>query len=194
VSSLRSFIRDKELYVITGALLLAVTAFIIYIFLIRPTKVMSLPGPVNPSESAKMVCTQKSLSEIGLAIGVYAIAEIGPSWNVSNHIYSCTLLYNNYAKITLSVKELLNTADTTDYFNYLSNVYGRTLPLSLGQGGFYTKNGSVVVRKDFKVLYIDVSHLPQQFGPASASNQTGYTRQNDAGSIAGAILNCWNGN
>ena len=35
---------------------------------------------------------------------------------------------------------------------------------SLGQGAFQTTNGSVVVRKDWKVLLVDDTGLPAQFG------------------------------
>jgi len=50
-----------------------------------------------------------------------------------------------------------------------------------------TTDGSVVVRKDWKVLYVDVSHLPPQFGqPPQAAPDA-------ALSVAATILSCWSG-
>jgi hypothetical protein len=48
---------------------------------------------------------------------------------------------------------------------------------------FTTKDFSVVVRKDYKVLLIDISGLPARFGTPPASR----------GEVAGTILDCWTG-
>jgi hypothetical protein len=50
-----------------------------------------------------------------------------------------------------------------------------------------TTDGSIVVRKDWKVLYVDVSHLPAEFGqpPQSAADA--------ALGVAATILGCWSG-
>ena len=42
----------------------------------------------------------------------------------------------------------------------------------LGQGAFQATDGSVVVRKDWKVLVVDTSGLPAEFGVPSASSGT----------------------
>ena len=58
---------------------------------------------------------------------------------------------------------------------------------ALGQAGFQTTDGSVVVRKDWKVLLVDNTGLPPQFGvpPTSASAV--------AVTVADVILGCWAG-
>ena len=59
--------------------------------------------------------------------------------------------------------------------------------VSFGEGAFITTNGSVIVRKDFKVLDVDVSKLPQQFGDPPQD------RSNIALSIAATVMSCWTG-
>ncbi len=49
------------------------------------------------------------------------------------------------------------------------------------------KDGSVVVRKDYKVLLIDVTKLPPQFGVPPAS------RGDVAINVAETIMGCWSG-
>lgn len=65
---------------------------------------------------------------------------------------------------------------------------GNVGPLgNLGQGAFTTTDGSVVVRKDWKVLLVDISGLPARFGvpPTSAADV--------ADTVADVILGCWAG-
>jgi hypothetical protein len=58
----------------------------------------------------------------------------------------------------------------------------------LGDAAFAGPDGSVVVRKDFKVLRIDVGKLPAQFG------QPPRPRAEVATTAATIIMNCWTGN
>ena len=61
----------------------------------------------------------------------------------------------------LSVKELSSWAQTKQYFDSLAATLGRTRDLpGLGQAAFQTTDGSVVVRKDWKVLLVDSSGAP----------------------------------
>src|SRR5450755_1412163 len=58
---------------------------------------------------------------------------------------------------------------------------------NLGQGAFRTSSGDVVVRKDWKVLLVDVSGLPSQFGvPPTSATDVAFT-------LADLILGCWAG-
>ena len=55
----------------------------------------------------------------------------------------------------------------------------------VGQGAFHTTNGSVVVRKDSKVLLVNVTGLPAQFGePPTTSGNVALT-------VAEVILASW---
>lgn len=79
-------------------------------------------------------------------------------------------------------------AETLAYFHGLGTQLGvvKTLP-NLGQGAFQTDNGSVVVRKDWKVLLVDPTRLPAHFGnPPTTSADVAVT-------VAVLILGCWAG-
>jgi hypothetical protein len=143
-----------------------------------------LPAGRTPSAISKMVCSVEAEKELATALGDSAV--IGrPTWN--DHVYSCRYIYPN-GSFTLSVKELSSWSDTYDYFDKLRGVLGMTNAITaLGQGAYATRNGSIVVRKDWKVLVVDVSGLPPRFGkPATSSADVAYT-------IADVIMGCWSG-
>lgn len=142
------------------------------------------PAGRYPSSIAKEVCSEKAATEIADVLGMTAHIS-RPTW--VSHLYSCDYHYGK-ATMALSVKELSSWPETYAYFNRL----GRALHVqqqlfTLGQGAFETSNGSVVVRKDWKVLLVDVHELPSTFGnpPSSVGNV--------ALSVAGVILGCWHG-
>ena len=56
----------------------------------------------------------------------------------------------------------------------------------LAQGAFVAPNDDVVVRKDYKVLLVDVHGISQQFIPAMS-------RSDVAKNVAAAIMSCWTG-
>lgn len=143
-----------------------------------------LPAGKLPSTISKMVCTPKAQREIGLALGVTAVVA-APTW--SEHLYSCRYTYPD-GYFTLSVKELSSWTQTFSYFRGIGSSLGdvNTLP-NLGQSGFATRDGSVAVRKDWKVLLVDISGLPAQFGkPPTPSGNVAVT-------VADVILGCWSG-
>ena len=141
----------------------------------------------NPSKSAKMICEDEARQDIAdSAVGFDVVQPLKPVWK--DHIYSCDYVYKNGAKMTLSVKELSSKEETDAYYNELEQRLGNKAPqYGLGQGAFVTDNGSVVVRKDYKVLLVDVSKLPAQFGDPPD------TRSNDAINVGVTIMGCWTG-
>lgn len=88
----------------------------------------------------------------------------------------------------LAVKEMSSAVETTRYFDGLGRLLGvRARIPNLGEGALQTRNGSVVVRKDFRVLLIDVSGMPEHlagFRLAKAAVAT---------AVAGVIMACWTG-
>ena len=74
------------------------------------------------------------------------------------------------------------------YFHGLASQHGRDRTLAnLGQGAFSETDGSVIVRKDWKVLTVDITGLPTQFGvPPTSSSDIAVT-------VAIVILGCWAG-
>ena len=154
-----------------------------------PTTTVHVAHPVsaNPSVSAKMICETEAINDIyQSATGVKTIAPMKPTW--IDHVYSCDYVYPGGAKMTLSVKEVADSDQTTAYFDMLATKLHKVQDLQgLGQGAFTVKDGSVVVRKDFKILLIDVTKLPAQFGvPAD-------TRAHVAINVAETIMGCWTG-
>lgn len=136
--------------------------------------------------SAKMICADEAQKDIyESATGVKTIAPFKPTW--VDHVYSCKYVYPNGAVMTLSVKELSTDAETTAYYNMLGEKLHKTdkqigLPIA-----FQAADGSVVARKDNKVLTIDVTKLPASFGVPAAS------RGDVAINVAATILGCWTG-
>ena len=131
-----------------------------------------------------MVCASEAQKKFATVLGVKAVVT-APTW--IGHLYSCRYTYPS-GYFTLSVKELSSWGQTLSYFRGLRSELGvdSTFP-RLGQGGFLTKDGSVVVRKDWKVLVVDDSGLPAQFGdPPTPAGDVAVT-------VANVILGCWDG-
>lgn len=143
-----------------------------------------LPAGAQPSELAKQVCQETARKDIASALGESATVST-PTW--VDHLYSCRYDYPT-GSIGLSIKELSSWDETFAYFNGLAKTMGKDRDLQgLGQGAFQTADGSVVVRKDWKVLLVDISHLPPKFGvPPTASGYVAVT-------VGDVILNCWSG-
>jgi hypothetical protein len=149
------------------------------------TSQVPLPAGKHPSAISKEVCAGDAQHEIAEALGLKAQGISTPTW--VDHLYSCRYEYATGA-FTLSVKELSSWAETLDYFHGLSGQFGDTRSLAnLGQGAFSETDGSVVVRKDWKVLTVDITGLPAQFGvPPTSSDDIAVT-------VADVILGCWAG-
>ncbi|MGE5156483.1 MAG: hypothetical protein ACM3JP_03185 [Betaproteobacteria bacterium] len=138
----------------------------------------------GPASATAMICRTEAIHEIDSAVGVQATVS-RPAW--SDHRYSCTYRYPS-GSMRLSVKELPDLQQTGVYYHQLQAGMGDTGGVSnLGQGAFRTTNGSIVVRKDSKVLLVDVTGLPAEFG------QPPTTSGNVALTVADVILACWSG-
>ncbi len=88
----------------------------------------------------------------------------------------------------MSVQELSSWSQTLSYFRSTQKTFGRAASLAnLGQGAFSEDDGSVVVRKDWKVLTVDVAHLPAHFGSPPVNPN------NVAATMAAVVLGCWAG-
>jgi hypothetical protein len=152
----------------------------------RPTATTEAPEPAGkkPSAISKEVCSSDAQGEIKRVLGVTAHV-VTPIW--VDHLYSCRYRYPN-GTFVLSVKELSSWSQTYAYFDSLGHAMGNTGALgNLGQGAFTTSDGSVVVRKDWKVLLVNIAPLPGQFGkPPTSKADVAYT-------VASIILGCWAG-
>ena len=132
-----------------------------------------------------MICEQEAADEVAAVIGIKTTQAVVPTW--SHGLYSCRYVYPN-GEIALSVKELPNQSATDAYFASLRRQHGEQRTwANLGQGAFVTPNGSMVVRKDYKVLFVDISRLPALFGSPRTA------RANAALNVATTIMGCWTG-
>jgi hypothetical protein len=143
-----------------------------------------LPAGKYPSEIATVVCAAEAQHDIASALGETATVS-DRTW--VDHLYSCIYGYPT-GSMVLSVKELSSWAQTLAYFRMLGDQMGNTRDLeNLGQGAFQTTDGSVVVRKDWKILLVNSAGLPPQFGvPPTSSGDVAVT-------VADVILGCWDG-
>ncbi len=142
------------------------------------------PAGPTPSEIALMVCQSKASSEIQDVLGETAVVE-DRTWK--DHLYSCRYQFKT-GSIVLSVKELSSWAQTYSYYAMLGKTLHETSTIpNLGQGAFQVRNGSVVVRKDWKILLVDITGLPSEFGePPTSSGDV-------AATVGDIILGCWAG-
>jgi len=137
-----------------------------------------------PSLISRMVCAPKAAAEIAQVMG--AKADLAPpTW--ADHLYSCGYRYRE-GTMVLSIKELSSWSQTYGYFGRLARTLHETTPITrLGQGAFITRDGSVVVRKDWKILLVDISGVRGEVGspPKPPGELAIY--------VAQVILGCWAG-
>ena len=142
------------------------------------------PAGESPSAIARMVCAGEAAGEIAQVVGAKA-SVTAPTW--ADHLYSCGYLYRE-GTMVLSVKELSSWTQTYAYFDELAETLHKTAPVKgLGQGAFVVSDGSVVVRKDWKILLVDISGLHGMVGSPPNSRST------VALDAAAVILGCWSG-
>ena len=142
------------------------------------------PAGKSPSAIARMVCAKEAVGEIAQVVGAKA-SVTAPTW--TDHLYSCGYHYSE-GSMVLSVKELSSWTQTYAYFDELAETLHKTAPVKgLGQGAFVVGDGSVVVRKDWKILLVDISGLHGMVGSPPSSRDT------VALDAAAVILGCWSG-
>jgi hypothetical protein len=148
-----------------------------------PAKILR-PSDTSPSSTAIMVCAREAVEEIASTIYTKTVEPVRPTWN--GDLYACRFVYAHGAVMGMSVKELRSKAATAAYFNELARKLGKVHDvLIVGQHAFTTRNGSLVVRKDDKVLLVDVTKLPRHFARQS--------RGQVAKLVAEVIMDCWKG-
>jgi len=135
-----------------------------------------------PSQAARMVCEQEVQNDIAIRIGVTVKRPVVPLW--SDDVYSCRYSYPS-GSFVLSVKEFPDVAATTTYLDSVRDQH--TVVSGLGDAAFTVPGGSVFVRKDTKVLHVDVGALPDPFGRPPVS------RAEVARGVATVIMGCWSG-
>jgi hypothetical protein len=154
---------------------------------VAPAPAHAGPAGDGPSVSAAMICQPEATGEIAIALGAPTSKQPVGTWQAQDHEYSCRFDYAT-GFMVLSVKEMSDVAATDAYFTAAQKGLPSTTPLKvLGQTAFEGPDGSLYVRKDFKVLHVDVAGLPDHFG------QQSITRADVAFRAAAAVMSCWTG-
>ena len=109
-----------------------------------------------------MVCKPEAVKDITTVLGVTPTSVTTPTWK--DHVYSCDYVYAGGARMTLHVKELETPTDTTAYFNDQGRRSARSRTCKDSARAPHKPSTGIVVRKDYKVLTIDMSSLPAEFG------------------------------
>ena len=108
-----------------------------------------------------------------------------PTW--VHHLYSCQYSYPT-GSMVLSVKELSSWAQTKSYFRTLAEQMGKSQSINgLGQAAIKTTDGSIIVRKDWKVLLVNSAGLPDQFGQPPTSSEPPRRRSQMSFSAVGTV-------
>ncbi len=150
-----------------------------------PGQAPAAAAPDAPSPQAEMVCQPEAQQDIQDLIGVVP-TKVGPI-QYTNHTTTCRYAYAD-GSFTLVVEDLPNDITTTRTYEALAGKLGRTTSFDLPDAqGYSTSEGSVVLRRDTKVMLVDVTALPATFGDPPNS------RGNTALLIMKAVLNCWTG-
>ena len=151
---------------------------------VLPTTTLVVTYGEQPTASAQMVCATEGQAAINAAFNLTGLVVTTPTW--VDHLYSCTYQYPS-GSFDLSVKELPSIAATVDYFTSMKAKFTGAQTLALGQDGFISSDGTSVVRKDNKVLVVDVSKLPARFGTPPQSHTVA------SQIVAVTLLGCWTG-
>ena len=128
-----------------------------------------------------MVCEEEVREEIAEGLGVDVTGALQSTW--ADPLFTCTFTYAEGAMV-ISVRQQADEQSTVDYFARQRKAQAEVVP-GLGKEAFALPDGSLFIRKDFMVLQVDVSGLPETFGkPPHPRNQVAIT-------AASVIMHCW---
>ena len=149
-----------------------------------PLTTAPVPGD-GPHTSTVMVCADEGQEEISTLVGIRPTRVETPTW--TGHVYTCRYVYPD-GVIVLSVHELPDALHTSQRAEELAAQRGNSgFQPGLGEGAFATSNGSIVARKDYTLLVVDIAGLPAGFGRPPV------TPPDAAKLVAKAVLACWTG-
>lgn len=156
------------------------------------TSPATAPSPgastAGPSATSLMLCGPEIGKDVATVLALPATPATSATW--TDHLYTCTYHLPS-GTLALSVKESPDTASAGGYFSATRQQAGATTALTgaqaLGNSGYETAGGTVVILKDAKTLRVDATGLPATSGTAHLS------RTDLAYEIATDIIGCWNG-
>jgi hypothetical protein len=152
--------------------------------------VFALVGPAGaresarPSAKARMICADEAQEDLAGVLAVRAKVST-PTWR--DRTYACTYRYRS-GSFDISVLEYPRIAQAAAEFTRQSTGPTVTEPgVGMADGAFVRSDGSIVVRADRRILEVDPTQLPEQFGKLRL------TRSAFAQTVATVILRCWKG-
>jgi hypothetical protein len=150
---------------------------------VAPTGTAASARADAPAASSLMICADEAKDEISAVLGIQPSQPPAHTW--SDHLYTCRYRFGD-GTIVLSVKELADPPAAAAYYaSRLAANPGRRPVPGLGQDAFAAPDGYTVVRKDTSVLQVDVTGLPDRFGPRRLAHA-------DVGiTVATIIMGCW---
>ncbi|WP_152648261.1 hypothetical protein [Streptacidiphilus anmyonensis] len=156
---------------------------------VPPGTRMPNPGQAGtPSTTARMVCSPEIRNDVTRILAPPKAPTTTSTW--TDHLYTCTY-HLPTGHLVLTVKESPDAASANAYFASLRSHLGPTTPLTvaqaLGNPGYESAGGTVVVLKDGMTLRVDATGMTAASGPHHLS------RADLAYEIASDILGCWNG-
>jgi hypothetical protein len=143
------------------------------------------PADSEPSEAAKMVCSDDIRDQVRAVLKLTAPAPVRSTWQ--DQLYTCTYSLP-MGRMVLAVKQSADKPAARGYIDTLRAQLGSTEPLlGLGELAYGTRTGIAIVLKDNMTLRVDTTALPTVFGPEQQR------RTDLAYEIASAVLGCWTG-
>ena len=141
-----------------------------------------------PSPSATMVCGPEIQKAVATILSLHAAPITTATW--TDQLYTCTYQLPT-GRLVLSVKEPADIATANTYFATLRQKLGTTEPMTAAQGlgnpGYESAAGTVVIIKDGKILQVDATGMPAVSGPNLIA------RADLAYEVATDVLGCWSG-
>lgn len=132
-----------------------------------------------------MICDAEVQEDLAAKLRVQPSKPPTSTWR--DHLFTCTYTYST-GTMVLSVMELADDPAAIAYYAAMRKSLTTTTSHRIDdQDAFSGPNGSVFVRKDAKVLHVDVSRLPARFG------QPPFPRAIAALNVATTIMGCWTG-
>jgi hypothetical protein len=154
----------------------------------RSTATPRTPRPAGApatgvSATGQLICSTEAQEDIATAVGLPTSRPVVGT--LRGNEYSCEYAYPG-GTMALSVTELADDAGTDAFFDSVRQTSAASERLAgIGQDAYQNQDGSMVVRKDRKVLRVGVDGLPARFGqPPTARRQL-------AAAVALVIMECW---
>jgi hypothetical protein len=138
-----------------------------------------------PAAASVMVCEDEAAAEISAQLGAAPDQPRAHTW--SDRVYTCRYHYPD-GVLVVSVDELPDVrAAVASFAARRAGSPGAQAVPAMGEEAYVTHDGSIYARSHSSLLHVDVTGLPDGFGPKRL------TRAAVGVAVASVILKCWSG-